>query len=216
MTDNDELSKLVMSEASKTGISSSQAQKAAKMLRSGKVNMAQIAPQLKSMLMQNLGQGQTEEQSKMTARDRLRAKIASKREGRMNKNSKAHAYKKTKERMEERKKKQEEDKKLEAKRKRNRKKAHAKKIRQLEQKIGTVTEEVYNKCLQKISEETYKDDGERNRLNNIVELYQKQKGFTETIKNDNLDKLLESESDVSDIESEVDETETAVEPKVSE
>lgn len=174
----DELLKIVQKEAQKVGMSNKHAEKAAKMLRSGKINMAQIAPQLTQMIMQNVGS------STNATRDELRERLATKRrairDSRKSKFVKEQIYESVKQRKEENDKRLEEEKIQQAKREQNRQKRHKQKMRDLEKKLGTISVELYNDCLKKQNTGTG-TESEQNRVKNIIELYHRQQKFEDTI-----------------------------------
>lgn len=180
-TDNSELTKLVQQEAKKNGISSREARKAVKKLRSGGI-MAQIAPELQSQFMQ-LDPNQT-------PRDRLHAKLNKMRNGRANKVSKAATYEKEKQvtlrKKEEREAEAERKKRAVAQQKKN----HKKKLKALEKQLGEITQELYNTCLTRIQNNDYTDPSMRNRDRNITELYAQQQEFSAEIDMDDMDALL--------------------------
>jgi hypothetical protein len=176
-SDDSALSKLVQTEAKKSGISSKDAKKAMKKLRSGGM-MAQIAPQLHSQFM--------EMDPNLTARDKYRAKMKKLQNGRITKVAKSAQYEK--ERLDVIRRKEEAElaviqkKKEEEQHKRN----HAKKLKQLEKKLGVVTHELYNTCMRRLQNNDYTDQDLCKRDRNIMELYSKQQSFTDEINMDDL------------------------------
>lgn len=179
--DNSELSKLVQQEAKKNGISSKDARKAVKKLRSGGI-MAQVAPELHSQFMQL--------DPNLTPRDRLRAKLGKMRNGRANKVAKAATYEK--ERKETLRKKEEREAEIERKKKAaaQQKKNHRKKLKALEKQLGEITQELYNTCMTRLQNDDYTDQSMRNRDRNITELYAQQQQFSDEIDMDDMDALL--------------------------
>lgn len=179
--DNSELSKLVQQEAKKNGISSKDARKAVKKLRSGGI-MAQVAPELHNQFMQL--------DPNLTPRDRLRAKLGKMRNGRSNKVAKAATYEKERQqtlrKKEEREAEAERKKKAEAQRKKN----HKKKLKALEKQLGEITQELYNTCMTRIQNNDYTDQSMKNRDRNITELYAQQQQFSSEIDMDDMDALL--------------------------
>ena len=198
------LNDLIQSEAKKMGVSSKNASKALKKLKKGKVDMSSIAPQIKNMFMANnplakLANGST------SLRDRLRAKISSKREGRQSNQTKKNNHDGVRERM----KRKEEERKIvkekQIKSKRNRKKRHNSKLKQLEKKMGDVKIEVYTSALKKLKADS--SEGKA-KCQLIVDLYHKQQIFSTTMEqNNDLDDLsdLNNLSDLSDL-SDIDDT----------
>ena len=172
------LSQLVHKEASKSGISPKDARKAYKKLRSGGM-MAQIAPQLHNQFMSL--------NPTLTARDKLRMKIRQMDASRSSKACKERAYEKTREEA----KKAEADEasakvesvRLEAQKLHN----HRKRLKNLEKRMGIISQELYNATLISIRENKYTDDGLRNRDKNIIELYGMLQEFSEKIDMNDID-----------------------------
>jgi hypothetical protein len=179
-SDKDALAKLIQTEAKKSGISSKDARKALKKLRSGGM-MAQVAPQLQSAFM--------EMNPNISAKEKFRAKMKKLQGSRTRKHTKEQAYEKTRQEVHERQERElvekEDKKKADAQRKRN----HNKKINLLGKQIGTVTQESYNTCMIRLKENEYKNDGPRNRDKNIVELYGKQQEFSKHIEANDMDDI---------------------------
>ena len=185
-----ELKDLIRTEAPKLGFSSKSAENAINMLNKGKINMSQIAPNVKSMLMNQL----TDQCGNMCDnKTKLKNKINSQREMRQNKAMKNVSYQRTKQKMEDDKKKEELKKVQVAKRDRNRKNRKRKKLSELEKRLGTVSEEQYRECLRKTS---FINDDDKNRTQNIIDLYHKQNRFSDKIENDI---ELDNFSDLSDL-----------------
>lgn len=195
---DDGLSKLVRAEAAKSGISSQQASKAIKMLRDGKVNMSQVAPQLKTMIMKNMSSG-APAGDKEDVKARFAARRRALEEARQPKSVKKHMYEKTKKQMEQRKVQQEVEKQEKLALAEQRKVEHDKALGELESKLGIIPDTLYNCCLEKLKEDAFPSDKHRDNCQNVVDLYHRQQGFDATIKNDVLDSLL-VEEDLSDIE----------------
>lgn len=174
------LSQFINQEAKKKGLSSKDARQALKKLKGGGM-MAQVAPQLHSQFM--------EMNPNMTPRDKLRMKVQQKRDGRSSKHSKAMAYERTRKEMEERQERErvelEKKKKVEANKKRN----HRKRLKELEKRMGTISQELYNHCMLQLREDKYPDEGSKNRDRNIVELYGQQQEFKEQIDMGDLDEI---------------------------
>lgn len=208
------LANMVSNQAKKSNVSSKEANKALKMIKSGKMDMGQLAPKITEMLMQGMnGAGS----SCGNKREDLRAKLAARRraaqEGRMSKSCRKKIYDDTKKRMEERKKREEEEGVAKKKREKNQKKKKAQRLKKLEEKLGTISDEFYNMCMKRLQENEFKDQSEKHRCQNIVDIYSKQQAFNTTIKNDEIDELLNEDdlSDISDIEDEETEIEKSVE-----
>lgn len=189
------LNELVQTEAKKMGVSSKNANKALKMLKKGRIDMSKVAPQIKDMFMKNNPMASV---SNLTLREKLQAKLKSKRECRMSNSAKKQSYDKTRENM----KIKEEKKILEDERqkklKKNRKKRHNKKLKALERKIGEVKIEIMVKALENIKKSNDSDIITKNQC--IVDLYQKQQKFSKEIVE--LDDDLDGDdlSDLSDLD----------------
>jgi hypothetical protein len=188
------LSDLVHTEARKMGVSGSNASRALKMMKKGKLDMSKIAPQIKDMFMKN----NSFAQSSMTLKERLKAKISSKNEIRRSHVSKRVSHDKTRERMQVRDEQKKKDKENLIRLQRNRRKRHNKKLKILSKKLGEISVIMYNKCQEKLlSDET--TDEEKKNCNNIVELYQRQQKFSKNIEKNDLDILLDDNDDLSDL-----------------
>ena len=184
MEDLEQLDTLVKSHAKKAGISQKDAVKALKKLKKGGM-MGQIAPQLQESFMKM--------DPTMTPRDKLRQKLNSARTKRTSKNTKSHNYEKQKEEAEERKIIEEQKKQDEEQKKKRTIRNHKKRIKELKKKLGVVSEDLYFDCLHILSLNTDKKltIGEKNRCNNIIELYSQQNKFSNQINmDDDLDDLL--------------------------
>lgn len=175
----DDIANVVQAEAKKAGLSAKDARKAVKRIKSGKV-MSQIAPQLQQTFMGMAPQ---------TPKEKLRAKLREHASRRQSAASKERDYQQMKERVykerEEETKRKEQAKKTAA----NRKKNHKKKLREMEAKLGTISHDLYNVCLERQKANEYKDEGSKNRDRNIIELYCKQQEFTEKLDMDELDDI---------------------------
>ena len=187
------LNELVHSEASKMGVSSSNASRALKMLKKGKLDMSKIAPQIKDMFMNNNPMAK----SATSARDRLRAKIASKNSMRMSHAAKKLDYDRSREKMKAKEEQRKKDKQNKVRLERNRRRRHKKKLTMLEKRLGEISIVVYNKCLEKINGDL--SDQEKQNCNNIIELYQRQQKFTNKIETNELDDLIENDDELSDL-----------------
>ncbi len=174
---NAELEAMVQAQAKQAGMTSKQAKQALKKLREGGL-MAQIAPQLKEHL-----SGMNPNQS---PRDKLRMKLSNARLGRSSKETKTAMYEKQREEVHQREEKETEEKAKAKDAAKRKKKAHQQKIKELEAKIGTVTDQMYLECLQRQKANVYRDEGEGNRDRNIIELYSKQQEFSENVDLDDI------------------------------
>jgi hypothetical protein len=173
-----DLESLVQAQAKQAGMSSKQAKQALKKLREGGL-MAQIAPHLQERF--------SDMNPNMTPRDRLRAKINNSKLTRTTKEVKTAAYEKQREEVHQREADAAEAKEKAKEAVKRKKKAHNQKLKELEQKLGKVPEEMYIECLARQRAGIYKDDSERNRDRNIIDLYSKQQEFTDSINMDDLD-----------------------------
>lgn len=180
MNGEENLDQLVKEQALRQGISSKDAKKALKKLKAGGM-MAQIAPQLHSQFM--------EMNPNMSPRDKLRAKMNKMRESRGNKTSKTQSYEKTRQEVYDRKEREKQEKDKKIKQEAQRRKNHRKKIKELGKKLGEITQECYNDCMLRLNENSYKDNSQKNRDKNIIELYGIQQKFNETINMDELDEI---------------------------
>ena len=176
----DNLDALVQAQAKQAGLSSKQAKQALKKLREGGL-MAQIAPQLQQQF--------SDMNPTMTPRDRLRAKLNNAKLSRSTKEVKTGAYEKQKEDVHKREETAAEEKEKAKEAAKRRKKAHQLKLKQLEEKIGQVPPEMYRECLERQSAKNYKDESDRNRDRNIIDLYSKQQEFSDQINMDDLDDI---------------------------
>jgi len=174
------LDALVQAQAKQAGLSSKQAKQALKKLREGGL-MAQIAPHLEQQV--------SAMNPLMSPRDKLRAKLNNAKMSRSTKDVKAAVYEKQKEEVTLRKETETSAKEKEKEALKRRKKAHQLKLKQLEEKLGMVTQEVYRECLERQRLKSYKDDSESNRDRNIIDLYSKQQEFTDKINMDDLDDI---------------------------
>lgn len=172
----DTVDDLVKSQAKKAGVSGKQAKKAMKMLKDGKLKMSQIAPELEGAM-----SSLSYLDPNATPKDKLRALLRNKQQSRSCKEAKEYAYDKTKEKMQKDKEEEALKKEKERKAARNRRKNHNKKLKELEEKLGTIGEEVYVQCLNRLRENTYTDDSARGYDKNIITLYCHQQQFTEKL-----------------------------------
>jgi hypothetical protein len=169
---DDKLSKLVHSEAEKSGISAKDARKAFKKLKAGGM-MAQIAPALHGQFM-NMD-------PTLTPRDKLRMKIKNMQGSRNTKVSKAHAYEKTREEATQQQAKEDKKKADAQEAEHQRRQAQDKRLKDLESIVGDVSHEFYNTCLDNLNRNQYTDESLRARDKDIVDLYSMQQKFTATL-----------------------------------
>ena len=175
--DSKQLDALVQAQAKQAGMSSKQAKQALKKLREGGL-MAQIAPQLQQAMS---GMNPTQ-----TPRDRLKAKLNNARLSRSTKETKTAVYEKQKEEAHQREEAEKEAKEKAVETAKRSKRAHQLKLKELEKKIGKVQEKLYLECLTRQKSNQYKDEGERNRDRNLIDLYSKQQEFSTEINMDDL------------------------------
>jgi len=167
-----ELEALVQSHAKQAGLSAKQAKQALKKLREGGL-MAQIAPHLQEKL--------SDMNPNLTPRDRLRAKLNNARQSRATKEIKQATYEKQREEVHQREEKQESDKAAAKEAAKKKQKAHQQRLKDLNKKLGQISEELYLECLTRQRQNAYREEGERNRDKNIIELYCKQNAFADKI-----------------------------------
>lgn len=177
-TEGMNLDALVQAQAKQAGLSGKQAKQALKKLREGGL-MAQIAPQLQQQF--------SDMNPTLSPRDRLKAKLNNAKLSRSTKEVKTAVYEKQKEEVHKREEKATEDKDKSKEAAKRRKRAHQIKLKQLEEKLGQVTPEMYRECLMRQSAKCYKDESERNRDRNIIDLYSKQQEFSDKIDMNDLD-----------------------------
>ena len=192
MANTQELQELVHGEAKKHGVSTKQANKALDMIKKGKISMGSIAPQLKDMLTANLSGFDTS-----SPREKLKAKILSKRDQRKSKVARESQYKISQEQMKADAEKKKADDQAKKRREKERQRRHRKKLQELQEKLGTISFEKYRECMLRVQDATsYKgDDSELNRDKNIIELYHQQKAFSNKIALDDMDDLIESDEE---------------------
>jgi len=162
------------------GLSRADSAKAIKAIKSGRVNMGEIAAKL----------GQSKIPTITDPRERLQAILKQKRGERGTKESKDQAYEKMQEQVAldkaAREKAAEEKTAKLAAAKRNR----VKKMKELQTKYGTITDEVYQEAMNNISNiSNGKNPEEVNRWKNIVELYARQNKFAEKVDFADLDDI---------------------------
>lgn len=149
---------LLTDQAKKLGLSAKETKKALKRAKGSGL----ISSKLQETMM-----GATSDL--LSPRERLRQRLNQSRVSRGSKVSQLRHQEKEQVRVEERKAN------AEAQRK-NKKKNQAKKLKELEKRLGTVSMDVYLGCLKRLEEGNYKLDDERNKDKNIVALYTKQQG----------------------------------------
>jgi hypothetical protein len=175
--EKDELISMLRKEARQAGIPDSEASKAARLLRKGKIDMGRLAPHI------------AEAFSSMTSgasrdpRESLRKKLRSKREARTSKAVLDHNY----ERMREQVNLEREERKAEKVESVRRDKRHRRKLREMEASMGEISIETYLEALRRTKANEYKDKGDKCRDMNIIELYGKQQSFGELDELDELD-----------------------------
>ncbi len=190
------LDELVKKEARNSGISQKNADKAIKMLKSGKISINDIAPQLKETLMKQNNEQITDPYIK------LRNKLQGFQRSRRSEYAKKAEYdKKAQEiKAEQEAKKQEADK-HEVSNK-NKKKRQKKKMQKLSEHYGQITEEEYLD-LQKQNTNTSLDDATRNIITQKIQLYQYQNKFSTEISVgdfDEFDELLNDNDNTNTID----------------
>ncbi len=176
---NKELSELINTHAKSKGFTGKEAAKALRKLEDGGM-MAQIAPQLQQQFMSM--------NPNATPREKLRQKLSAMSASRQSKQVKAIKYEEQRTQVL-KEKEEEERKKAEAaadvlKKERN----HRKRLRELEKRMGTISDDIYFQSMELLQSGKLKDESEIKRHNNIIELYGRQQAFKEKI---DLDKDLE-------------------------
>lgn len=180
------LDSLVKDEAKKSGISQKNAEKALKLLKSGKISMSDIAPQLKDMMLKNSVNDIAD------PKQRLHNKIKGLSRGRQSEFAKKADYDK----------KAEEIKKENAKTskpsdvtditvsvsKKNKRKRDMKKFHKLNEIYGKISEEEYI-SLQTLNKEEISEK-DKKIIDEKIELYERQNKFTSNIILNDLDDLI--------------------------
>lgn len=151
----------VLNQVRQMGLSSAQAKKAMKLLKN-----KNFAKHVENMLPQ---QNST---ANLSAREKLRYKLRKAKESRQVKTT------------EQKKKEEPEKKKQPPVSKSNKKKYQQRKMKKLQERYGTITDEFYGECLMRIQAGDYESSDDRNRDSNIVALYSKQQRFTKEINMD--------------------------------
>jgi hypothetical protein len=187
------VSELVKQEAKRVGVTDSKAiKKAVKMINNGKFNTADLA-----MKMGNMFQQKSDD-----PRERLRQKLRDKRQSRSSKTAINVMSERKKQATLKRKEEREENEKIKRKMLKNKKQRHKKKLKQLEKKLGNVSIELYTGAQKKINEKNYKDEADKNRYQNIIDLYVMQQKMSENDKELELEVELNELSDLSDLDDE--------------
>lgn len=181
MTDSEQaLSQFLSQEAKKKGLQNKDAKKALKKLKSG--GMAQVAPELHSQFM--------EMNPTMTVAERYRMKMQQLRTGRSSKHSKNMAYDKVRQEMKEREDKEKIEAEEKAKAAEEKKRDRQKRLEELSKRLGTISQELYNRCMTQLMENNYPDPETKQRDIDITDLYAQQQEFRDSIADDDLDELL--------------------------
>ena len=156
----------------KLGISSSDAKKAMKMLENKKF-AAHVARMAGNMM------DDTTEFKHLSAREKLRRKLQKAKESRLQKSTvKTQTQKPPAE------------KETTTVSNKNKKKYRQKKMKKLQEQYGTIDNQLYTECLQRIQLNKYDSQDDKNRDNNIIALYSKQQQFSTKIDMNDLDDLL--------------------------
>ena len=162
----------------KAGLSKSDSAKALNALKSGKINMGQLASKLNMSTLPTI----------TDPHERLKAKLRQQKGERKNKEAKETDYEKMRERVLKEKEDREKAAADAVKKAATQRKNHAKKIKELETKYGTITDEMYQMSMQKLTNTSLPED-EKNRLKNIIEIYSRQNKFKDTIDFAELDEI---------------------------
>jgi len=177
----DDLSKLVYGEAKKSGVSTAEATKALNMIKKGKISMADISSKLQSSF-QDLGGAPKDPKT------RLRELLKSKKSDRLSKNSKECAYEKMRENVLAKKEKAQEEKILAKKRLVTEQLNHTKRLNEIEEKMGIISEDLYNELMKRYYS---KDNSQSESDKNIIDLYCRQNKFSDNVEFDEIDAILE-------------------------
>ena len=170
LMEKDELISMLRKEARQAGIPDSEAAKAARLLRKGKIDMGRLAPQIAEAFSSMTAGGASRD-----PREALRKKLRSKREARTSKAVLDQNY----ERMREQVNREREERVAEKVASVRRGKRHRRKLREMEASMGEISIETYLEALRRTKENVYKDKGDKSRDMNIIELYGKQQSFGE-------------------------------------
>jgi hypothetical protein len=163
----------------KAGLSKTDSAKAMKLLKSGKINMGQIAAKL----------NQSTPSTIADPHERLKAVLKAKKNDRQSKESKDANYEKMREQVEKDKLAKVEAAENKVKQLAARKRNRVKKLKELEVKYGTISDEKYQDAMNRIANPDGMTDEEINHQKNIVELYARQNKFTETVDFAELDEI---------------------------
>jgi hypothetical protein len=161
----------------KAGLSKDDSAKALKALKSGKINMGQLASKLNTVV------GSTSSDP----RERLHQKLRQQRDDRRPKEAKDADYEKMREKVHKEKEDREKAAAEAVKKAAVQRKNHAKKLKELEAKYGTITDEMYQNAMQQLATASRED--EKNRFKNLIELYGRQNQFKDTIDFGDLDDI---------------------------
>jgi protein subunit release factor A len=162
----------------KAGLSKADSAKALSALKSGKINMGQLASKLNMSTLPTI----------TDPHERLKAKLRQQQGDRKNKDAKETEYENMRERVNKEKEEREKAATSAVKKAAVRRKNHAKKLKELEIKYGTITDELYQRSMQQLTNTSLPED-EKNRLKNIIEIYSRQNQFKDTIDFGELDEI---------------------------
>jgi hypothetical protein len=135
--------------------------------------MAQIAPQLTKKL--------TDINPNLSPREKLLNKIKESKSARCIKEVKVAQYERQKKDTHDREVKAEEEKVKKAEEAIRKKRAHALKLKELNKKLGQVSEDKYMECLKRQRDNLYKHESDMNYDRNIIDLYAMQQSFKESV-----------------------------------
>jgi hypothetical protein len=169
--EKDELISMLRKEARQAGIPDSEAVKAARLLRKGKIDMGRLAPQIANAFKDAVAPSDP--------RSALRKKLQQKRESRTSKAVLENNYERMREQVKTEREKAEAQKASEKMQTIRRNKRHRRKLRELEEQLGNIDIETYLAAMRRIKDNTYADPGDKCRDSNIIELYGKQQSFKE-------------------------------------
>ena len=155
----------------KAGLSKAESGKIMNLVKSGKINMGQVAAKLNQQTVSTIAD----------PHERIRAVLKAKREDRVSKEVKDQRYEQMRERVEKEKvekaKAAEEKVAKAAAQKRNR----TKKLKELAAKYGTITDEMYQAAMRAVAEPGDAKADAINHQKNIIDLYARQNKFTEAV-----------------------------------
>lgn len=184
------LDEMIKTEAKNSGISQKNADKALKLLKSGKISINDIAPQLKETIMKQ------NEQQIADPRERLRNKLKGLQRNRHTEFAKKAKYDKKAQEIKDEQKEDEKKKDLTRSNSnqtgsndRNKKKRLRKKMLKINNTYGKISDEIYLELQKKLKDQNLSADDKKDVIKQI-QLYQYQLQFKPEINTDDLDDLI--------------------------